>query len=115
VKVVVNQTREHPSTILAKDSQDNALATATASAGQNQSRYYITGVDASYSVASTSGLLQLKDGATVVYEQYVHGSAEIPFPSAIIGAKNTAFSAVLAASGTAGQTGKVNLRGYSGY
>jgi hypothetical protein len=112
---MVNQTREHPSTILAKDSQDNVIATATASAGQNQSRYIITGVDASYSVASTSGLLQLKDGGTVVHEQYVHGSLEITFPSAIIGSKNTDFSAVLAASGTAGQVGKVNLRGYLGY
>lgn len=112
---MITQTREHPSTILAKDSQDNAIATATAAAGTNQSRYFITGVDASYSVASTSGLLQLKDGTTVVHEQYVHGALELSFPSAIIGSKNTAFSAVLAASGTATQLGKVNLRGFLGY
>lgn len=112
---MIAQTREHPSTILAKDSKDNAEATATATAGTNQSRYFITGVDASYSVSSTSGLLQLKDGATVIHQQYVHGALTLSFPSAIIGSKDAAFSAVLATSGTAGQIGKVNLRGFLGY
>ncbi len=106
------QNRQYPSTVLAKESQDNAEATATAAASSNGNRYFITGVDAFYSVAATSGLLQLKDGATVVWEGYVHGDLSLSFDSPIIGSVDTAFSVVLAASGTAGQIGKVNLRGY---
>lgn len=112
---MLNQTREHASEILAKDSQDNATSTATATEGTNQTRYYITGVNASYSVAGTSGLLQLKDDTTVIWEQYIHGSADIHFPSAILGSKEKSVSAVLAASGTLGEIGKVNLIGYLSY
>lgn len=105
-------TQEIVSTVIAKDSQDNATATALAnSAGANQ-RYYITGIDASYSTSGTSGLLQLKDGNTIIWEQYIHNSAEINFPSAVEITKGNSVSAVLAASGSAGVIGKVNLRGY---
>lgn len=107
-----SQPREYPSTVLAKDSQDNATATATAAAGNANQRYYITGVDASFTTLDTVQLLQLKDGSTVVWEGYVHTSAFISFPSPIMGSLATAFSAVLAASGTGGNLGKVNLRGY---
>lgn len=105
-------TQEIQSSVLAKDSQDNAIATAAASADTNGGRYHITGIDASYSVSATSGLLQLKDDTTVIWEGYVHGSLNISFSSSLIGTANKSFSAVLAASGTAGQIGKVNLIGY---
>lgn len=88
------------------------MATAAAAAGNQNQRNYITGVDASFSVASTTALLQLMDDATVIWEQYVQGHAEINFPSPIVGTLGKSFSAVLAASGTAGTIGKVNLRGY---
>lgn len=106
------QPREYPSTILAKASQDNAEATATAAAGNANQKYYITGVDASFTTLNTVKLLQLKDGATVIWEGYVHTSLSLNFPSPIVGSLATAFSAVLAASGTAANLGKVNLRGY---
>lgn len=107
------QPREYPSTILAKDSKDNAAATANAPAGTSSQRYYITGVDASFSDGTITSLLQLKDDTTVIWEQYVIGAASISFPSPIVAAQRaTSFSAVLAASGTGGKIGKVNLRGY---
>jgi hypothetical protein len=106
------QPREYPSTVLAKDSKDNAEATAAASAGAANQRYYITGVDASFTTLDTVKLLQLKDGTTVIWEGYVHTSLSLNFPSPIQGSFATAFSAVLAASGTGGNLGKVNLRGY---
>lgn len=106
------QPREYPSEILAKDSKDNAEATATVTAGVGNQRIYITGVDAFFSVSTTSALLQLKDGSTTIWEGYVHGRAEINFPSPLKGSMATAFSAVLEASGTGGTIGKVNLRGY---
>lgn len=105
------QVRVHASTVLAKDSKDNALAVATAPAGSANQRYYITGVDASFSGTATK-LLQLKDGSTVVWEGYVVNSANINFDSPIEGSLGNSFSAELAASGTAGTIGKVNLRGY---
>lgn len=104
--------RQYQSKVLAKDSKDNAVATATANSQTPNQNYNITGIDASYSVSSTSGLLQLQDGATVIYEQYVHGHAEINFDSPIEITMGNSVSAVLAASGTAGTIGKVNLRGY---
>lgn len=104
------QPREYPSTVLAKDSQTAAIATATAAAGGSNQRYYITGVDASYSAAQV-GLLQLKDDTTVIWEGYVHNAESISFNSPIEGALNKSFSAVLAAGGL-GVVGKVNLRGY---
>jgi hypothetical protein len=105
--------REYPSTVLGKDSKDNAIGTATAPAGNTSQRNYITGVEASFSVLATSALLQIKDDTTVIWEQYIHGSANIEFPSPIVaGALAKAMSAVLAASGTGGVIGKVNLRGY---
>ena len=106
------QPREYPSTVLAKDSKDNAEATATAAAGSANQRYFITGVDASFTTLDTGKLLQLKDGTTVIWEGYVHTTLYLSFPSPIIGSYGTAFSAVLAASGSGGNLGKVNIRGY---
>jgi|SRR3990172_7863931 len=108
----MNTVQELQSTVIAKDTKDNATTTATASASTNGSRYHITGVDASFSTSTTSGLLQLKDDTTVIWEGYVHGGLNISFSSSIIGTPNKAFSAVLAASGTGGVIGKVNVRGY---
>lgn len=100
------------STVLAKDSKDNAIATATAAAGTATQRYYITGYDISYSVAATGGMLQLLDGATVIWEQYISGRNFINFIQPIQGSLASSFSAVLTASGTAGVIGKVDIRGY---
>lgn len=106
------QPREYPSTVLAKDSKDNAVATATAAAGSSNQRYYITGMDASFSTSGTFGLLQLLDGSTVIWEGYFNGTMRHNFISPIMGSLASSFSIVLTASGTAGVIGKVNLRGY---
>lgn len=103
--------QELPSTVLAVDNQTAAQANANAAASTTGQSYYITGVDASYSSSSQTGLLQLKDGTTVIWQQYVTGSGNYNFPSAIRGKANQAFSAVLAA-GAASVVGTVNLRGY---
>lgn len=94
----------------AKDSQDNALATATHAAATDQA-HVIDYVTCSYSVAGTSGLLQVKEGSTVIEEHYIHGADTIPL--GYKAAKGSAVSAELAASGTAGQIGKVNIIGHS--
>lgn len=96
----------------AKDSQDNALATATKAAVANQ-KHVITHVSASFSAAATK-LLQIKHGTTVVWEGYVVNSLVVDLTSAFPAAgTNTAVSAELAASGTASVLGKVNLAGYT--
>lgn len=99
------------STVLASDSKDNAIATATAAAGTATQRYYITGMDASFSASATK-LLQLKDGTTVIWEGYFTNQMRHNFIHPIKGTLGASFSAVLEASGTAGVIGKVALRGY---
>lgn len=100
------------STVLAKDSRDNAVATALAAAGNSNQRYFITGMDASFSTGATAGLLQLLDGATVIWEGYFTGTMRHNFISPIQGSLASSFSAILTASGTAGVIGKVGIRGF---
>jgi len=101
---------------LAKDSKDNALATATLAAPGEYYRNSVLKVESSYSSASVTGLLQIKDGTTVIAEKYIHGAGAIDFDN-IIGhpsaARNQAMSAELAASGTGGVLGKVFLVGFN--
>lgn len=88
----------------------NALATATKAAA-SQTRHVITFITASFSAAAI-GLLQVKKGADVVLERYVHNAAEIELEAGIRGDDNEAVSAELAAGG-AGITGKVTIGGHS--
>lgn len=97
---------------VAKDSQDNALATASKAAGGAGVYHYVTGVYASFSAAATK-LLQIKDGTTVIWEGYVVNSRDVVFGSPIRIAANAACSAELAASGTVGVVGKVNITGFT--
>ena len=96
---------------VALGSADNALATATKAAEAAKS-HYITAIVASYSTAKT-GLLQIKDGAAVIAEHHIVNSDMITLPTPIKITAGNAVSAELVASGTAGQTGKVNLIGYT--
>jgi hypothetical protein len=95
---------------VAKDSKDNALATAAKAAVPGGS-HYITGFAASYSATKT-GLLQIKDGSTVIAEHYVYDSAAVQFAPIKV-TKGNAVSAELAASGAGGTIGKVNLTGFT--
>lgn len=92
-------------------SADNAASTATKAAVSGKINY-ITSVTASFSLTK-SGLLQIKDGSTVVFEVEVYDSATIQFPTPIAGTSGNAVSATLAASGTSGTLGKVNLVGFT--
>ncbi|KKL97624.1 hypothetical protein LCGC14_1832630 [marine sediment metagenome] len=94
-----------------QDSQDDAIATAT-HAAKTRENHVVMSVSASFST-STTKLLQIKDDTTVVWEGYVYSSENIPFPNGIEITQGKACSAVLAASGTGGVIGKVNLTGIS--
>lgn len=96
---------------IAKDSKDNATATATKAAVSGK-QHVVHGVDASFSVTPAAPcLLQVLDGASVVWEGYASSPVSIPFGAGISITVGNATSAVLAASGTAGRIGKVNLHG----
>lgn len=94
---------------VATDSKDNAIATATKAAATGKT-HIITGAFASFS-ATKSGLLQVKDGNTVIAEQYIYDSGYIPLN--VKATAGNAVSAVLTASGTATTLGKVNLTGFT--
>ena len=95
---------------VAKDSKDDAAATATKAAVVG-SQHVVYGVDASFSLAVSDKLLQIKDGTTVVWEGYLTDRDKWTFPTGIAMTVGNACSAVLAASGTGGTLGKVNLHG----
>ncbi len=96
---------------IANASADNAATTATKAAAAGKT-HYITSVSASFSLTKNA-LLQIKDGATVIFEHEVYDQSVIHFPTPIKGTSGNAVSAVLAASGTAGTLGKVNLVGFT--
>lgn len=96
---------------VATGSADNALATASKAAETGKS-HYITAVFAGYSAAKT-GLLQIKDGTTVIAEFYIENAEVIPLPTPIKATAGNAVSVELAASGAAGNIGKANIVGYT--
>lgn len=95
-------------------SANNATATATKAvpAAAGGKKNVVFGVDASFSAAPTAPvLLQIKDGATVIWEGYVSAPVSRQFKRGLAITPGNACSAVLAASGTGGTIGKVNLDG----
>lgn len=96
-----------------KSSADNAAATATHAASSGGQSHYVTAVSGSFDAAVAGVTLQLKDGATVLAEWQVHNSLHVDLPSPVKITPGAATSAVLAASGTPGVTGYVNLFGYT--
>jgi len=77
------------------DSQSAAEATATIAAITNK-QWAITAVSASYSTTD-DGLLQIKDGSTVIWSAHVYDSKDIKFPDGLAATRGNAVSAVLAA------------------
>jgi hypothetical protein len=102
---------EQPAGWTATDTQDNATATATR-AGVGGQKHYVTGLHASFSAAAIK-TLTLKDGSTVLQTFHVHNQRDIALPHAVEITAGSAASAVLAASGTGGVLGAVNLSGYT--
>lgn len=91
---------------------DNAAATATR-AGVAGKQHYVTHVSASFEVANAGKRLDLKDGAAVILSWFVQDRLVVDFivPVAITAGNDAVLT--LAASGTAGQEGAVNLAGYT--
>lgn len=94
-----------------KASADDAAATATHAAVVGK-QYRITHIQASFSTNPVApALLQIKDGTTVIWEGYVALSEGIAVQVALNGSPGALMSAALAAHGTGGQLGKVNIQG----
>lgn len=91
---------------------DNALATANRPAVAGE-RHYITGVSASFNAAAAGKLLEILDGATVIWRGYVHDHLSVSFAQPIGGTAGAAVSARLTASGTLGVVGAVSVSGYT--
>jgi len=89
-------------------SDTNAITTATKAAVSGK-QHIVHAVSASFASTTSGILLQILDGVTVVFEDYIYDSGKFEFPRGISITKGGACSAVLAASGGAVQ--KVNLHG----
>lgn len=100
----------NPAGWVEKDSQTNALATATRAAESNKS-HLVFAVSASFS-ATASALLQIKDDTTVIWEGYVYDKEHVTFPRGLKIEEGSACSAELSAGGAA-IVGKVNIHGAS--
>lgn len=98
---------------IAVDSDDNAASNATQAAPDGGQSHYITGISGSYDAAVAGASLQLKEGSNVIATWQVHNSFSETFPSPIQIPPGTATTATLAASGTGGVVGYVNLMGYT--
>lgn len=100
--------------IEAHDSQVNALASAVLSAPGVGRRNGVLMVDASFSDSTKSGLLQVKSGAVVIDEKYIHGAGALDYDHDVgrpANLPNEAVTAELAAGGV-GVTGKVSIKGF---
>ena len=94
-----------------KASADDDAATATHAAATGK-QYTLRNIQASFSGAPSAGvLLQIKDGATVIWEGYVSTAEGIDMEVRLPGTPGNLMSAVLAASGAGGKVGKVNIQG----
>lgn len=92
---------------------DNSAATATKTAAAGK-RHTLAVVSASYSSSSTTGLLTITvtlNATSSTITHYVHGADVIPLE--IRGDVNTSVAASLAASGTGGVVGRVNIIGHT--
>lgn len=85
----------------------NAITTATKAAASDK-QHVVYGASASFATTATA-LLQIKDGSTVIWQDYVYDKVDLTFPKGLAGTKGNAMSAVLAASGGPAQV--VNLHG----
>lgn len=89
---------------------DNALATAT-HAGVAGQQHVLTHISASFSASVSGALLTIKEGAVEVLRFYVYDSLEVDLELPF--ADGADVVAELAASGTVGVIGAVNISGYS--
>lgn len=92
---------------------DNAVATATRAAPSGGISHYITSVSGSFSATVSGATLTLKQGTTEVARWNVYDSFSLSFSSPIKLDPGDAANLELAASGTLGNIGAVNMTGYT--
>jgi hypothetical protein len=92
----------------AETASDTNAATTAARAAETGRQHIIFSASASFASTATA-LLQILDGATVLWEDFVYDKVNLEFPKGLSGTKGNSVSAVLAASG--GPIQKVNLHG----
>ena len=100
-------------------SQDNVLCIASKVAAAGKT-HVITKILISYKTALTAaGLVQIKDGTSIIGEYQLFNNDKIdltngiPDISGMPGTTGNTISVELAASGTAGNLGKITLIGYT--
>jgi len=104
---------KRPEGAIATANADNALVTATHSAVSGK-HHYITSLSGGFSAPVGGALLVLKDGATEIGRWYVHNGIDLNFADAPLKCTpGNAVSAELAASGTLGVIGAVNVTLYT--
>lgn len=97
----------------ARDGDDNA-ATAATKTGVSGQRHVVTGIAASYATTpSAPKLLEIKDGATVIWSVYITGPITHAFGKPLRLSSGADAVGALAASGTAGVVSTVTLEGYT--
>lgn len=91
---------------------DNSGATATRAAPSDGLSHYVTSVSGSFDTSSGVTMI-LKEGSTEIARWYVQDWLVFPFSYPIKIAPGSAVSLELAASGTGGVVGAVNMTGYT--
>lgn len=100
-----------PATWSVTATADNLAATATKAAETGKS-HYVTSISGAFSAAAIK-LMTLKDGTTIVGNHYVHNEFGLTFPAPIKLTSGNLAGLSLAASGTVGVIGAVNLNGFT--
>jgi hypothetical protein len=103
---------KRPADVFATGTANNATATATLAAAGAGARIHLTHVSAGFTAAAAGKLLTIKLGTTAIMVVPVHNAIAITFDPPLQGNAAEAVSAEIAASGTGGVSGYVNIAGY---
>jgi hypothetical protein len=105
--------REKPADWFGTDTQTNATATASAPAGSANVQQQLCSIHASLSATGTA-LLQIKDGATVIWQRSITATTPVDFTfkNPLKVTLGNQITAVLAAGGSA-VVGNVAITGFS--
>lgn len=91
---------------------DNGVAVVNRAAPPTGGRHYITGISGSFNAALIR-LMRLLIGGAVAQNFHVHNQRDVEFDMPIECPVDAPVALDLAASGTLGQVGAVNLRGFT--
>lgn len=97
----------------ARDGDDNAASAATKAAVTGQ-RHVVTSITASYATTPAAPkLLELKDGTTVVWSEYITAGVHREFGAGLRMTVGNDAVGALAASGTGGVVSTVTIAGHT--